>query len=1605
MATTWKERGVVPDSDDEEDDSQDAQQVVALETQKEDQHLPTQQHEHHAPVGNILQQLEGKLRHLSESPHAVFRNPPTLSALERESEAPVNHNEGVVDEQQRGDEVSRSFITISSRSSSLSSLSSLMDGIEDPTQPPQLDNQPDGGMQDPELVAWTNRRSLRQRAPIQLHPYAMEAEKYKRTLLARGLRPVRLTQLQDDARRTVQGRLTEDPEYDVEESQTISAEQESQESQSLSIAEESMDIAIEDEVQSSDPFVLSQVLPRILESESFTDRTFDATEPILSQTAEEEEPYGNLPSSQDFPDVSELVKRKADNAVRTNAKRQRITYSAKQRLRHSLPGAANSILATSLPGTLAAMERTPASPPATSSPALPLLSTTRQVERPQGLTTTSIWDIMDESDAEEPTGNLPTPATDNAQPVINLTASDVEEDVDGVSDADGASSSASDSGESVTVRHVGKKIRGVLPASWLRLDHGRTQVRKPQPVFRPSRSVSPARAVVRKGVAMPKQTTAENSPSLTPRPTSTNLFFLDSSDVEKEEDEPDSFPRFEPEFVPDETPDMFSFRMDEDGAPEDDHIDSMAPTQSRRLPRPYKRRTTTNAGQRAPRVHQPRITEALSKAIVQSTSSAKPRQIASKRKVSSKNFRSNNFRAKAPKKVPPPRLSILDALPTSPTSRRSLPKFLRVALRNARSRQDLGRHSPTRKFIRLANREDTYDAQAVLRDWGEGSIRPRNEPSMQRRPQPQRRALADVHEPTLNATPSKGKSGGHQRKVSLQSDKKFGFISTQSKPVRPAVGTPSKSKQTAPQNALQDMMRRKPPPPGTVPLNLRPAQLETSLEEHHREHPNLNFKSTKRTLDQFYRRLHQRSEIRGDLQLARFLSEEADATPPSPASKPDIASIVSGMHSRSKVFETANIVRRRKRTPQRIDAYAAKFRQPLEPLVLESIEKTPEPQDVAAPGKLLGLGAFGTVYTVDFDIFPLPIGVYFHESTFIGSGRLSAVCSLTAERMGNHDRGHSFYFLEGKQLRWGAWDETLSSELGLCFDWVAEQLEVRLQHRSDQDVDTVAETISFVVDWVQNKLSFSDQTGLEECLARSLEVLDGLLERLEVLNIKNICGQSLCTRPLVEVASRTVVLTSQLLRISRTGHAKFILATRCEDMVRRASLFALRLLFPVGLDPVRALYDNLQYLEVREAGMRSEQYLTEAWVIIQTVLDTAEVPRMSFWDMFNSVLLPQCESQLQDAKVLERIWYTLFTLLPLQELDPNGVSITGSSTTNPASSENWSLVQKIFKSIFSLYITKSRQSPSFNDYVRTSFTRVAHLLQVWGWRRNPLPILGTMFDFFASHKLAHLRNEEVSRSPRFLEELHLHSHSATAAAERALPIDPSDRTFHIFLKCLATSLRYLDAASDTRGMRNLIARVLPNHDRQYPKDQPIRQRDLASLRNHHDLLCTLFWAAPKDLRPPLGLLRGLVDPARGHREAYLIRVKTWGNLARFVIASEGTKESWKPFDEWLESDIRTLFQESESAEKEIRLQFESLAYMDQKAIRKEEIEEVVAENKGAIRNNLVATLKELQGVVRVAAELGRAEEVFVPEVREWAMPQYIPQLFGYYRQRCAGYGA
>jgi hypothetical protein len=1570
----WKEKGVVPDSDDEDaldsqssasyDDTHDEERrnnfpnsENAIEThsiehidylkQDDSESLPVTTRvsldgfsEKAVPLlaleldQSLKGHVDGHDRALASSPASpkVFKVPKFFWEVEegdvpKEGEGPISQPKSG---KLAGDEISRSYVQITSPTSGL--LSSLPGSqvrlppnkfinCRSSTAPsngtqvvPLSTNHVVGNVQPSETTTYAGR-SLRQRNPIQLHPYIVEQEKYRQTLKARGIAPTRIEPSQDEAH--CRARHSASPKLD---------------SQSATETGDSQPIDFNWDPLPSSPQKAS-------EKDVATD--VENEESIARDDDEDEE-------DEEFPDIDELLSNRLPLPHSVEPRRRFKSYSTKSK-RHL-----SSKVQTQPPGSTVHKATSssvfaPASPPATSSP---LAVTSRGLESPD----TKSRSPADSSytrlarigfNIQQPS-DLPTPIASVTKPIPMLVGSDSDNQLTSEPDI-------SSSDESVQIRKVGKKIRGVLPASHLRLDYQQKKPQAPSRTHRDSLSISPIKASVRRGVALPKMHGAFQSPSASIIP---SFEFL-SDDSDEDDDNKDRGFIFEDN--PSSPLDILFSQSRLGFAEEDDRIDAMLPSRKRKsTSSKLQRRKRNRVGssilfQKIDRSYarQPKITEHLTP----------PRQPASCTKASRQARKScfsrkqNESTSSLSRKPITPRLSILDVAHVLGKGERGLPQFIKIAARTARSKIGKGKQSPSRKFIRLANREDTHDAQSVLEDWKGGRIQAKPSESLNHRSihslgcplreiednkQTKFQPPVPKMRPCLQIS-NIGNVGGRRKLViSRGQQPSMNTFVTREQVITPqpdiSLGQDRTSK-------LGGWPKDR---PRYMPTSARFAQLESSEAEHSRQNPVTAFGSTKKSLDALYRITRKRPVPQANLQLSRFLADE-DVVRPSIELLSTVDNVALGVAvtSESSIDHIRDKSRRKKRPPQRLDAGAAMYRQPSDPLILDFL-MPPFPPDTAIEGrKLLGLAKFGTHYSLNFNIFPLRPGVCFHESTFIGSGRLSEAIQNTRDIHSGVTHLQTHLMLAGKTFSWGQWNEDVSSEMGVTFDWLVEQLVGQSPPLSSPPTTNAVGVVNFVLDYVYHHLSFSDVDDVKNFLCRMTEILQDFVSRLEFSRDGSKFAEA---RSRIEVTSMSVLVLLQLLRLARAQHEES-LTYKLEDLLKKFAALCVRALLYQGLDRVRSLYDDLQYLSFRESGIKDDQYLVQAWVILIKSLNAAGIPRGSFWDITNSQLVETKVEDISDARIMEKLWYSMFSLLPLCEFNEFGVVIEGQR--QQASFDNWSLPQDMLKRVFALYSSNQRQLPGFNDYCRSIVSRCHYLMVEWGWWSSS-GVIGTLFDFFGSHSLSHLRNEEAYASPHFLQELDREPH---------LGLEPEDRCFHIFLKIVALAIKHFRQVGEGKSIRNLVARLMPNHNRQYPKEESIHQRDLASLQNHHDLLCTLYWAAPPQYRPSPALIQELVIADHSHKEACLINLRAWEQLARFVLTHNTEEAAYHPFMLWHKDFFGKFFNQYLRVEGETRDQAHVLQGTSEQILQENQLQQVITANKATMMATMCSSVKVIADLV------------------------------------------
>lgn len=1327
------------------------------------------------------------------------------------------------------------------------------------------------------------RRSLRPRKPIQEHPYLLENAHYSRSMKTHGMKPVRVLIEEREAARRRNEEDSQDGEYNGDESQQESAGQteESQVDKGTGKNQRRVDDDMDELALSPSPRTSSP--QRHLRASS---------EPSRGEQTD----HTSVNDDDEFPDVTQLLGKK-NVTYGKFSKRQTPSGPPTSRKRLKT-GHSMSAQESPLRRRTDVWELPLSPPPPTSTSRIRSLLSPSVSPHPSA--SPRVAGLSDSPLRQLSPAVRPGTA---AEPVdLTKSFSEVED-----GSAQGSDNSSSES-DAAFVRKTGKRIRGVLPASWLRLDQ-QTRKEAPSTVRRQSRSQSPGQP--RPGLAVRKYGT--------PWPgVSTKTFFEEMN----EDDDDDEAQRESEQLHADlERESMVAenevINLD-DGASvvEEDFVDWMLPGQKRSrtsssVP-PRKRQKTHQKvfnGEERKRYRQQKISYSVHGLDRPPAKKPRPPYKSIGRVQAGRSQRA----------ISPPALSIVDNIEPN------APKFIRVAARTANKRNDMGRCKPSNKNINLGNRTDNVDALSVLEDWTAGKIMQKNPKEPRLPPQQKLLATRPLRSVSVNVRahprPRSGLSLVQPQKLKRQASMD-NFVSVE------VAESPPKDRPAK----LLDIRRTN---PHSREDYFRPAQLEADVLEVDglKEGSDSAFTAGKKVRDLLFRK-SRREVLAPTFSLRRPIPDEEPA-PIENLQTPSKQAFESAFDILKRPANEAKAPRIRKLVPpKRLDLEAPQFRHANDPLPFfdqPAAEETPVTVHHGR-SKITRLGPFVTHYTQHFDVFPLHQDTFFHHTTIIGSGTLKKALEYqVSDAVGSARTPISFDF-SNHRFNWGRWTDETSSEFGLLFDILGTNLE---EGRTSEVTDCQAvQCADHILKFILDAISVEDVPQLRLFVERLYELLFGFLNLTSPSTPDHLSG-----RTLLQIHSRLLICALILLRVCHGTVELSSEVLQAEDLLKRFAKVVIEKLLEIGLSEVRANYDDLQRLAIRERGIRADSVAITCWVIAIQVLGSAQIPRAGLWDLAGPAMTVDA-IQTNDAQRLECVWSSMFTLLPLGEFDDSGVLSKGMRHVAPL--QGWSLPQKLLKVVFESYQNDRRQSPCFNEYCRALLGRCHYLIEQWGWHRC-VSIVGTIFDFFGSQNLSHLRNEEVYKSPRFLEEL---------SDGPCLSIEPEDRCFHIFLKILAVAIQNMRRAGLSNDIRNLVARCLPNHNRQYSKEQTIQSHDLASLRNHHDLLCCLFWSSPPEDRRPVDLIEKLVQPASSHKEACLINLRAWSQLARFVISSGGSLNDYRPFMSWQNNVFQQVLNQYLSAAADVQNQFMSMAKEDRIGVQQQRLDGIIAANQAATKDIL-----------------------------------------------------
>lgn len=1111
-----------------------------------------------------------------------------------------------------------------------------------------------------------------------------------------------------------------------------------------------------------------------------------------------------------------------------------------------------------------------------------------------------------------------------------------------------------------------KRIKGVLPASWLKMNLRAQTTHAPQsPSHNRRQSASPAPPTLPvKGLA--QRVTRRRSNSVR-RTNSIVLSDLDGSDASTT-----SMPapglRQQHLALGRNHLNVVPGRIVDDEEMETDWVDPMFSKSSRR-----------RAKHAEPQKRQTRIDRSLEQSRSRPADFSEERRGLSYRAGESKN--STHLGSRKPKANRPrrprlhaPQLSIADAPVSSSMSGSHAPQFIRLALRQLKGRPDHGRHSPSKKEIRLTTKEDTDDATRMLNAWRQGGIPRRSSPSKEvsstsigARTRPsnddvhtrKRQPLWDIsNQGQRLPTPSVGiqSTDPKRRRVIMAHKPRHGQTQLTSAVMPRLLHDEDSDQHSVLSPTKKSFIHRK---HRAVPetTQYRGAQLETlehEWDEHHRQAA-------------FQRRInHLTAAIRHtkgldsqiiNLPLQRYLDDTKGLV----AAPPTLEH--SGKDREGEVDTSKSGVQRpmlsrrpRKHQPRRIDAEIRRYRQPDEPL--QNVCFTANDSSAIDPPQsgpvLEGLGPFGTRYAIGFDMQPLALGTYFHESTFLGSGDFAAALDVTKRDL-NIDTGrHLRIQIHDDILTWSVWTEEVASGIARIPGTIYEGLQCVNELGGDtrpEELPTVLANVDYLlrslIRYCCKCMSFLDAVDRQMCVQVIRRFIEDTIEVLETSAI----GQASLRGAKVRSWQYMVVIASMLWHLSDDVLISPETRADVHQTLTKVARALVRQVFPAGFEDLRTYYDDNMIRLKREAGIRDDDLVVSSVVILHHVLKIHGSSESAFWDALGGAL----GLSINTISALDKIWQDLFSLLPALELDSHGIAHAGSRFTQ--TQPNWSLVKLLLDRTFDLYpSTALVPGSTINNYVRAVLSRCHQLLTRWGWWKCDA-MLVSVFDFFARRRLAQLHREESRGSPKFLD--HLDS-------DPSLEVQPEDRAFHIFLKMLATGLRAMRQHYSEKKIGGIAFRFIPAHGREYRKEAEVKQTDLDALRNHLDLLCTLYFSLPPGTRPPVSLLKDLIDHGLSHREACRLSVRSWSNITAFQVSSGEPIDALQPLAVWFQEIMHTTHVQYRLAKSEAEHDFEMARAAGTSGVTQEMVDATISSNQRQIAVTMVDALAGFERAVRCA---------------------------------------
>ncbi|KAL9932499.1 hypothetical protein V8E36_008616 [Tilletia maclaganii] len=514
---------------------------------------------------------------------------------------------------------------------------------------------------------------------------------------------------------------------------------------------------------------------------------------------------------------------------------------------------------------------------------------------------------------------------------------------------------------------------------------------------------------------------------------------------------------------------------------------------------------------------------------------------------------------------------------------------------------------------------------------------------------------------------------------------------------------------------------------------------------------------------------------------------------------------------------------------------------------------------------------------VDFGIQPLPFGLHFDATSYLGRGRLAKVLEA-ADASGQaspQDVLLQSVYAFGLDLRLDMSADDMLQVLPSLFDamYVAILPESGDPANSSLGIRSSAEAaLSFLGRYLSKAsrmVATAEFASLFEAVKTHLARTCDRLGAMAKLGSDAHGNASLALRWFaVEYAWRALVGKGSRVDVtfSQVDYA-LELSVAAQHLMLYLSKHGLHRTFKTIRTAVQSKDDNHVLFDLT----------AELWICLIHLLhrvpsvapDAGQV--CSFWVVFesaNKVLIDRGVGR-QRLGASERTWYCIFAICALSQFGP----ASGMTGDKPALAQHWSLVTfalSLVRFRFDEKTEKTMSSTSIqrrDGYIRVVLQRCLTLSTKWAWRLDQAEVtMSKLFDIFNSHKLCNLPSEleRTHDFPVFLcryDESYLKQLTPEDLGEARGSGRPL--VFHVFIKLLARAaydLRLVasNAADAERRIARLFSRMSPVRTMPFSKTSPPTSIERSILFNHYTMVLLYLLFVPSGANQRLRQLRSFL---------------------------------------------------------------------------------------------------------------------------------------------------